>query len=131
MSQRDNFGSGFLAGTIVGGLVGGIVGALIASGRASETDTTDASLLNPGSSEAKPSKGKKRQLKDSESIEFARRGLEDKIAQLNAAIDEVRTQLGTVNGKGAEIERERFSSSDTARISERGRSLGTSLNQDS
>jgi gas vesicle protein len=131
MSQRDNFGSGFLAGTIVGGLVGGIVGALIASGRASETDTTDASLLNTGSSEAKPSKGKKRQLKDSESIEFARRGLEDKIAQLNAAIDEVRTQLGTVNGKGAEIERERFSSSDTARISERGRSLGTSLNQDS
>ncbi|MBD1839768.1 MULTISPECIES: hypothetical protein [unclassified Coleofasciculus] len=132
MSQRDSFGSGFLAGTIVGGLVGGIVGALVASGRASETnDTPDASLLNPGSSEAKPSKGKKRQLKDSESIEFARRGLEDKIAQLNAAIDEVRTQLGTVNGKSTELERERFSSSDTARISERGRSLGTSLNQDS
>jgi len=112
MSQRDGFGSGFLAGTIVGGLVGGIVGALIASGRTSEADAKDASLLNSGASEAKAGKGKKRQLKDSDSIEFARRSLEDKIAQLNAAIDDVRTQLGNVNGNAVEIERERFSPSD-------------------
>jgi hypothetical protein len=31
-----------------------------------------------------------------ESIELARHGLEDKIAQLNLAIDDVRQQLGTV-----------------------------------
>jgi hypothetical protein len=31
-------------------------------------------------------------------MEVARRGLEDKIAQLNDAIDDVRQQLGTVNG---------------------------------
>lgn len=111
MSQRDGFGSGFLAGTIVGGLVGGIVGALVASGRTSEADA-NASLLNSGASEAKAGKGRKRQLKDSDSIEFARRSLEDKIAQLNAAIDDVRTQLGNVNGNAVEIERERFSSSD-------------------
>ncbi len=31
-------------------------------------------------------------------METARRSLEDKIAQLNATIDEVRQQLGNVNG---------------------------------
>jgi hypothetical protein len=31
-------------------------------------------------------------------MENARRSLEDKIAQLNATIDEVRQQLGNVNG---------------------------------
>lgn len=31
-------------------------------------------------------------------MEMARRSLEDKIAQLNATIDEVRQQLGNVNG---------------------------------
>jgi hypothetical protein len=35
---------------------------------------------------------------DEESIEAARLALEDKIAQLNAAIDEVRQQLGGING---------------------------------
>jgi hypothetical protein len=32
-------------------------------------------------------------------MEFARRGLEDKIAQLNSAIDDVRHRLGTPNGQ--------------------------------
>ena len=103
MSQRDGFTSGFLAGTLVGGLVGGIVGALIAS-RASDGDANNGSALKPSKAEAK---AKKRQLEDSDSIEVARRSLEDKIAQLNTAIDDVRTQLGTVNGNTLEISRER------------------------
>lgn len=115
MSQRDGFTSGFLAGTIVGGLIGGIVGAIVASGRASEGDNSDASLLNSSSSEAKAAKAKKRQLKlkDSESIEVARRSLEDKIAQLNSAIDDVRMQLGAVNGNAVGTDSERSTAQDS------------------
>ncbi|MBD1924535.1 hypothetical protein H6F77_26220 [Microcoleus sp. FACHB-831] len=113
MSQRDGFTSGFLAGTIVGGLIGGIVGAIVASGRASEGDNSDASLLNSSSSEAKAAKAKKRQLKDSESIEVARRSLEDKIAQLNSAIDDVRMQLGAVNGNAVGTESDRSTAQDS------------------
>lgn len=113
MSQRDGFTSGFLAGTIVGGLIGGIVGAIVASGRASEADNADASLLNSSSSEAKAGKAKKRQLKDSESIEVARRSLEDKIAQLNSAIDDVRMQLGAVNGNAVGTDSDRSTAQDS------------------
>lgn len=112
MSQRDGFAGGFLAGAVVGSLVGGVVGALIASGRASSAES-EASLLNSTSPEAKPIKGRKRQLTGEESIEFARRSLEDKIAQLNAAIDEVRTQLSTVNGNALETGRERSLTKDS------------------
>lgn len=113
MSQRDGFAGGFLAGAVMGSLLGGVVGALIASGRASEAEESEASLLNSASPEAKPIKGRKRQLSGEESIEFARRSLEDKIAQLNAAIDEVRTQLGTVNGNALETNRERSLTKDS------------------
>ncbi len=106
MSQRDGFTGGFLAGIAVGGLVGAVVGALIAADRNKETEAADGSLLNSSALEAKAGKARKRQLKDSDSIEIARRSLEDKIAQLNTAIDEVRQQLGTVNGNGSEIQRD-------------------------
>ena len=39
-----------------------------------------------------------------QSIEVARRSLEDKIAQLNDAIDGVRQQLGHVNGRAIDRE---------------------------
>ena len=48
---------------------------------------------------------RRRQMKATEddmSMETARRSLEDKIAQLNATIDEVRNQLGNVNGSDRE-----------------------------
>jgi len=109
MSQRDGFTSGFLAGAFVGGLVGGVIGALVASQRTNSTDTNDASLLSSNASEPKVNKRKKLQLKNSDSIEMARRSLEDKIAQLNGAIDEVRQSLGTVNGNALDTDQEHLS----------------------
>lgn len=107
MSQREGFTSGFLAGAIVGGMVGGLIGALVAGQRDNNSDHTEPSLLNSTRSDAKSLKGRKRQLKAEESIEVARRSLEEKIAQLNMAIDDVRQQLGTVNGNAQEIDLER------------------------
>lgn len=100
MNQRDGFVTGFLAGTIVGGVVGGTIGAIVASGRTSVNSAgDDPTRPNAKLSDPKNSKGKRRQLKLSSetSIEAARRSLEDKIAQLNETIDEVRLTLGNVN----------------------------------
>ena len=99
MSQRDGFTGGFLAGVFVGGIFGGLMGALVASKSEQEMASEETSLLKKDN-QAGITPGTE------ESIEFARRSLEDKIAQLNLAIDDVRQQLGTVNGKsgGVEIE---------------------------
>lgn len=107
MSQRDSFTSGFLAGAVVGGLVGGLIGALVAGQGGNSNDEAEQSLLNSSPREAKAVRGSKRTLKAEESIEIARRSLEDKIAQLNLAIDDVRQQLGTVNGNVEPPEKER------------------------
>jgi gas vesicle protein len=107
MSQRDGFASGFLVGTIVGGLLGGVIGALVATGRDNDDEEGEQSLLNSSRKELKAMKNKKRQLKAEEGIEVARRSLEDKIAQLNMAIDDVRQQLGTVNGNADPTDLER------------------------
>lgn len=98
MSQRDGFAGGFFAGAIVGGVVGGVLGAIITSRRDSELSGDGDQ--NPRSLDGKPNPGKRRTVpaNDSETMEIARRSLEDKIAQLNATIDEVREQLGSVNG---------------------------------
>jgi gas vesicle protein len=107
MSQRDGFTSGFLIGTVVGGVIGGVIGALVAAQRDTNNEEAEQSLLNSNPREAKVLKSRKRQLKAEESIEGARRSLEDKIAQLNTAIDDVRQQLGAVNGNALDSERER------------------------
>jgi gas vesicle protein len=107
MSQRDGFTSGFLAGVVVGGLVGGLIGALVAGQRDTE-DEAERSLIQAKRAEAKAMKGRKSQLTSEESIEVARRSLEDKIAQLNTAIDDVRQQLGTVNGNAERQDAERL-----------------------
>lgn len=104
MSQRDGFTSGFLVGTVVGGLLGGVIAALVVAQRDNEQDDSEKSLLNSSIPEAKALKSRKRQLKAEEGIEVARRSLEDKIAQLNMAIDDVRQQLGTVNGNTDKVD---------------------------
>ncbi|MEL6383025.1 MAG: hypothetical protein AAFQ89_11360 [Cyanobacteria bacterium J06626_18] len=93
MSQQDNFGSGFLLGTLFGGVLGGVVGAVVASRVIdSRAEDEELRLENSGEENADilgPSEAE---------MEIARRGLEDKIAQLNSAIDDVRQRLGGVNG---------------------------------
>lgn len=90
MSQKDNFGSGFVIGSIVGGLVGGLLGALLAT-RNETVESTATEKFNLSGGEAPLD------LSSEESIEEARHGLEDKISQLNTAIDEVRRQLESVD----------------------------------
>jgi hypothetical protein len=101
MSQRDGFATGFFAGAIFGGVVGGVLGAVIASRRDEELLEDGKDLLN-GSGESKKVSSKRRQMihadDENQEMELARRSLEDKIAQLNATIDEVRKHLGDVNG---------------------------------
>ncbi|WOD38643.1 hypothetical protein [Nodosilinea sp. E11] len=93
MSQQDSFVGGFLLGTLVGGALGGVVGALAASriqsgGKAKPLRPKADGELAFGEFDDT----------DEDSIEAARLGLEAKIAQLNEAIDDVRQQLGGING---------------------------------
>lgn len=94
MSQRDGFTGGFLAGAIVGGLVGGVLGTVLANrSRRSLEDADNQSFLESiGNGRLTPEEG----------MEMARRSLEDKIAQLNLAIDDVRQQLESVQENGSD-----------------------------
>lgn len=114
MSQRDGFAAGFLAGSLVGGLVGGVLGALLASRINNETSEAEALLVNADAPVPKVDKAKKRQLETAseQRIEIARRSLEDKIAQLNQTIDEVRQQLGNVNGNASTLSSDRSLTKD-------------------
>jgi predicted nucleic acid-binding Zn-ribbon protein len=85
MSQKDGFSTGFLLGSIVGGLVGGTIGVLLAN-RQQEGDEPEVLRRVKARTQGKNS--------DNQSIESARQSLEDKIADLNGAIDEVRSSLG-------------------------------------
>jgi gas vesicle protein len=94
MSQRDGFTGGFLAGAVVGGLVGGVLGVVLAnrSRRSPEESNNQAFLEGVRNGSLTPEEG----------MEMARRSLEDKIAQLNLAIDDVRQQLGSVQENGSD-----------------------------
>lgn len=77
MSEKDNFSGGFLLGTLVGGIVGGVIGTLLANQNKniSQENESDSSVNN------------------FEKNEDSRLKLEDKINQLNHAIDDVRVTL--------------------------------------
>jgi hypothetical protein len=90
MSQ-NNFAGGFIAGAFVGGLIGGIVGVLASDRIRNRVSPNAFSEL---------SEEERQRLENAtteERMEIARRGLEDKIAQLNLAIEDVRVQMGSVN----------------------------------
>ena len=87
MSQQKGFGSGFILGSIVGGIVGGLLGTVLANRSERQIVERESEALQ-GSKEMR--------FNNEESIELARHGLEDKIAQLNLAIDDVTQQLGAV-----------------------------------
>lgn len=93
MSQREGFTGGFFVGAIVGGIVGGILGTVVASRSNTNNREQQESFLEAGQGI---------RLDTEEDMEMARRRLEDKIAQLNHAIDDVRQQLGSVPHNGAE-----------------------------
>jgi len=117
MSQRDGFVGGFFAGALFGSVVGGVVGALIAKSQDPELLAQEDRELTNNSEEARKIAGKRRQMKASQTdgleMESARRSLEDKIAQLNATIDEVRKQLGNVNGTSPQAVNERSFTKDS------------------
>ena len=106
MSQGDGFAGGFLAGAVFGGLVGGVIGALVTS-RITDMSESEPPLLDRPGGEARARKPKRGELEEADRIEMSRRSLEDKIAQLNSAIDEVRLSLGNVNGNAVEADMER------------------------
>jgi Na+/glutamate symporter len=93
MSQKYNFGSGFVLGSIVGGVVGGLLGTLIVK-RSETANTEKKQVIAEGELPL--------DFTSEENVEMARHGLEDKIAQLNLAIDEVRQQLGSVKSNSLE-----------------------------
>ncbi|XTZ12658.1 MAG: hypothetical protein ACP8RL_02920 [cyanobacterium endosymbiont of Rhopalodia inflata] len=95
MSQQGGFTGGFLAGTIFGGMVGGIIGVLVGSRLEKNPKEDNSSLLKSAKDE---------KLDTEANIEMARRRLENKIAQLNLAIDDVREQFGQVEQQTLESE---------------------------
>lgn len=118
MSQRDGFANGFFAGAFVGGVVGGILGAVLASRRdGGELTAQEETELNNSTPSPKKVSAKRRQMIASENegieMETARRSLEDKIAQLNATIDEVRKHLGNVNGGSSQSTSDRSLTKDS------------------
>jgi gas vesicle protein len=92
MAQKDGFTSGFILGAIAGGVVGGILGTVLAN-RASSTSREGKKLLDFN---------KQAKVDLEENMEGTRRNLEDKIAQLNLVIDDVREQLNTGNSEEME-----------------------------
>lgn len=92
MANREGFTSGLLLGAALGGLVGGVLGVVLSS-RLSGDNSDSANSL--GDNKRNRNKGDRL---TPENVETARLNLEDKISQLNQAIDDVRHQLGGVNG---------------------------------
>jgi hypothetical protein len=89
MSQRDGFSTGFLLGTVLGGLVGGAIGAILTS---RQLDGEEPEVLRRIKARTNRNSGA-----EDLSMESARQSLEDKIAELNGAIDEVRSSLSAVS----------------------------------
>jgi hypothetical protein len=97
MSNRDGFSSGFWLGTLVGGVVGGIVGASIVSQRTNRIDAeTEGNRLSGEGNDKRPFKSSRRRTMDR--MEIARQSLDEKISDLNNAIDSVRSSIGHVPG---------------------------------
>ena len=86
--MADNSGN-FWGGFLLGAAVGGVVGALVAI---KLTESEDEMLQ-------RQTDGDRLIDKPQTSNEFARRNLEKKIAQLNAAIDSVSQEVSMAEGK--------------------------------
>jgi hypothetical protein len=89
MSQRDGFSRGFLLGALFGGMVGGVAGVLAVSRIKGDRSASETEWLEQ---EEEPLN-----FSTQENMEVARRSLENKIAQLNGAIDDVRQQMSVIH----------------------------------
>ena len=98
MSNKDGFASGLIAGAAVGGLVGGLLGILLGVKISNDDDSIEENLLDNQVTEGEKATAEKI------GIEEASQSLKSKIAQLNQAIDDVRLQIGSVNGNLEKIE---------------------------
>ncbi len=87
MSQRDGFSTGFLLGSLVGGLVGGTIGAVLASRQLNGDEPEVLRRIK-----ARAQNG----LPNNDLMESAQQSLENKIADLNGAIEQVRSSLSNV-----------------------------------
>lgn len=96
MSQQNGFGGGFILGSIIGGVVGGLLGTALATRNDKQISDQENSVLQKNATAIA--------FSSEESIELARHGLEDKIAQLNSAIDDVRHQLDSVKANSSDGE---------------------------
>ncbi|HIK37501.1 MAG TPA: hypothetical protein IGQ44_05890 [Geminocystis sp. M7585_C2015_104] len=83
MSDKSNFGTGFILGTIVGGILGGVIGSIVAS-KSQSTNANTGDFVRKKQSD-KP-------LDESREGD-TRLTLEEKINQLNRAIDEIKLDL--------------------------------------
>ncbi len=97
MSNRDGFGNGFWLGTLVGGIIGGVVGATIATQKANRIEDDENSGMLTGERGAKRPL-KPNRMRSMDRMEVARRSLDDKISDLNNAIDAVRSSIGQTPG---------------------------------
>ncbi|WP_218082416.1 hypothetical protein [Anthocerotibacter panamensis] len=88
MSEQDSrFGDGLTIGVLVGGLFGGVVGAFLAN----------RFLTAPAKNAAKPTAILDEVQKNTEEVlGDARRNLEEKITQLNDAIELARQRLASL-----------------------------------
>ncbi|MBC7515093.1 MAG: hypothetical protein H7237_01450 [Alkalinema sp. FL-bin-369] len=107
MSQQDNFSSGFVWGAVLGGIAGGLIGSTLANRLGEPDDDVDSEhdsnrRTNP-QPEIPAAKSRRRPLRlesaPQKNMELARQSLENKIASLNDAIDDVRQQLHQVNAE--------------------------------
>jgi hypothetical protein len=88
MSQRDGFSTGFFLGSLVGGLVGGTIGAVLASRQLNSDEPEVLRRIKARAQNGLPN--------NNDLMESAQQSLENKIADLNGAIEQVRSSLSNV-----------------------------------
>lgn len=93
--QQGDFIAGLVTGAIVGGIVGGVIGVTVAT-RLRRSTAEPEDTPSPHSAQTPADRSVLADLseeEENEAIAQARRTLEEKIAQLNEAIQDTRAQL--------------------------------------
>lgn len=99
MANRDGFTGGFLLGTLLGSAIGAALGVTLANRYGGRLGDRGDLLQDPEDVLETDRPELPEDPRSEARIEQARQGLEDKIAQLNETIDDVRRQLSSHNGR--------------------------------